>query len=121
MTTRLSNEVTVHYTTSSTTTTTTTKCEIENGQGDGICTRTVRVTGGDANCYITTLIKWGPWSDSHRRIRVYETRPVAAEAQGLKVVSTAGIAPATSAFAGRRSDLSELRGQNGIRGRTRTG
>jgi hypothetical protein len=32
--------------------------EIENGQGDGICTRTVRVTGGDANCYITTLMKW---------------------------------------------------------------
>src|SRR5436309_7995708 len=25
--------------------------------------------------------KWGLWSDSHRRIRVYETRPVAAEAQ----------------------------------------
>ena len=25
---------------------------------------------------------WGPWSDSHRRLRVYETRPVAAEAQG---------------------------------------
>jgi len=32
----------------------------ENGQGDGICTRTVRVTGGDANCYITTLIKLEP-------------------------------------------------------------
>src|SRR5436305_10751937 len=57
-------------------------CYIENGQGDGIRTRTVRVTGGDANYYITTLIKWSPWSDSHRRIRVYETRPVAAEAQG---------------------------------------
>ena len=28
-----------------------------NGQGDGIRTRTVRVTGGDANYYITTLIK----------------------------------------------------------------
>ena len=28
---------------------------IENGQGDGIRTRTVRVTGGDANCYITNL------------------------------------------------------------------
>ena len=104
----------------------------KNGQGDGICTRTVRVTGGDANCYITTLKNgspsrssecegWSPWSDLHRRIRVYETRPVASEAQGLKVVSTAGIAPATSAFAGRRSDLSELRGQIGIRGRTRTG
>jgi hypothetical protein len=25
--------------------------------------------------------KWGLWSDSHRRIRVYETRPVAAKAQ----------------------------------------
>jgi hypothetical protein len=65
-------------------------------------------------------IKWGPWSDSHRRIRVYETRPVAAEAQGLKMVSTTGIAPVTSGFARRRSDLTELRGQNGIRGRTRT-
>src|SRR6266700_1168574 len=28
-------------------------------------------------------LSWSPWSDSHRRIRVYETRPVAAEAQGL--------------------------------------
>jgi hypothetical protein len=28
-------------------------------------------------------LKWSPWSDSHRRLRVYETRPVAAEAQGL--------------------------------------
>ena len=66
----------------------------EIGQGDGIRTRTVRVTGGDAHCYITTLIKWpaepkpagedwSPWSDSHRRIRVYETRPVASEAQRL--------------------------------------
>ena len=53
MTTRLLNEVTVHYTTSA-------KCEIENGQGDGICTRTVRVTGGDANCYITTLKNGAP-------------------------------------------------------------
>ena len=26
--------------------------------------------------------KWGPRSDSHRRIRVYETRPVAAEGTG---------------------------------------
>ena len=34
--------------------------EIENGQGDGICTRTVRVTGGDANCYITTLMNLEP-------------------------------------------------------------
>ena len=29
-------------------------------------------------------MKWGPWSDSHRRIVVYETTPVAAEAQGLQ-------------------------------------
>ena len=27
----------------------------QNGQGDGIRTRTVRVTGGDAHYYITTL------------------------------------------------------------------
>src|SRR5215470_6621429 len=62
-------------------------------------------------CYTTVLINWSPWSDSHRRIRVYETRPVAAEAQGLKMVSTTGIAPVTSGFARRRSDLTELRGQ----------
>jgi len=30
------------------------------GQGDGIRTRTVRVTGGDANCYITTLMNMEP-------------------------------------------------------------
>ena len=29
-----------------------------------------------------SAFEWGPWSDSHRRIRVYETRPVATEAQG---------------------------------------
>src|SRR5437773_9692902 len=34
--------------------------------------------------YTMTTKKWSPWSDSHRRIRVYETRPVAAEAQGRK-------------------------------------
>src|SRR5262249_49096196 len=34
--------------------------------------------------------------------------------------STAGIAPATSTFAGWRSDLTELRGQSGIRDRTCT-
>ena len=57
---------------------------VQIGQGDGIRTRTVRVTGGDANYYITTLNKiWSPWSDLHRRIAVYETAPVAAEAQGL--------------------------------------
>jgi hypothetical protein len=37
-----------------------------------------------------------------------------------KVASTAGIAPATSTFARWRSDLTELRGQNGIRDRTCT-
>ena len=31
--------------------------------------------------YIMVTRKWSPWSDLHRRIRVYETRPVAAEAQ----------------------------------------
>ncbi len=34
--------------------------QIGNGQGDGIRTRTVRVTGGDANYYITTLMKMEP-------------------------------------------------------------
>src|SRR3974390_2502034 len=62
-------------------------------------------------CTLHPSFEWGPWSDSHRRIRVYETRPVAAEAQGLKMVSTTGIAPVTSGFARRRSDLTELRGQ----------
>ena len=36
------------------------------------------------------------------------------------VASTAGIAPATSTFARWRSNLTELRGQNGIRDRTCT-
>src|SRR5205814_8109461 len=54
---------------------------------------------------------WALWSDLHRRLRVYETRPVAAEAQGRKMASTAGIAPATSTFARWRSDLTELRGR----------
>ena len=33
-----------------------------------------------------STLKWSPWSDLHRRIRVYETRPVAAEAQGLRKI-----------------------------------
>ena len=33
---------------------------------------------------VTPQSCWSPWSDSHRRIRVYETRPVAAEAQGQR-------------------------------------
>ena len=37
-----------------------------------------------------------------------------------KLASTAGLAPATSTFARWRSDLTELRGQNGIRDRTCT-
>jgi hypothetical protein len=77
-----------------------------NGQGDGIRTRTVRVTGGDANYYITTLNKWSPWSDSHRRLVIYEITPVAAEAQGLlKLALSRGFAPRTSAFAERRAEL----------------
>src|SRR5271170_4318166 len=54
--------------------------------------------------------EWGPRSDSHRRIQVYKTRPVAAEAQG-QMASTAGIAPATSTFARWRSNLTGLHGQ----------
>ena len=34
-------------------------------------------------CILRSSLNWGPWSDSHRRLRVYETRPVASEAQGL--------------------------------------
>ena len=66
------------------------------------------------------LVGLAPSACAPQGVRVYETRPVAAEAQGLKMVSTTGIAPVTSGFARRRSDLIELRGQNGIRGRTRT-
>jgi hypothetical protein len=63
------------------------------GQEAGICTRTVSFTGRDAARYTTILNKAGPpsrssesegwslWSDLHRRIAVYETAPVAAEAQ----------------------------------------
>jgi hypothetical protein len=31
--------------------------------------------------FVNRKSKWSLWSDSHRRIRVYDTRPVAAEAQ----------------------------------------
>src|SRR5580765_5036759 len=73
-----------------------------------------------------SALEWSPWSDLHRRIRVYETRPVAAEAQGptkcrrrngecrilhcafillhLNVVLSRGFAPRTSAFAERRAE-----------------
>ena len=40
--------------------------QIGNGQGDGICTRTVRVTGGDASCYITTLVKMARRAEARR-------------------------------------------------------
>ena len=51
-------------------------------------------------------MNWSLWSDSHRRIRVYETRPVAAEAQRqLKLALSRGLAPRTSAFAKRRAEL----------------
>ena len=32
-------------------------------------------------CYIMVTMNWSLWSDLHRRIAVYETAPVAAEAQ----------------------------------------
>jgi len=56
---------------------------IEIGVTNRIRTGTNAFTGRDASCYIMITIKWSPWSDSHRRLRVYETRPVASEAQGL--------------------------------------
>ncbi len=75
-------------------------------------------------------INWSLWSDLH------PPSPKAAawqadEYEFTKLVlwllrhrgemaSTAGIAPATSTFARWRSDLTELRGQNGIRDRTCT-
>ena len=53
------------------------------GVTNRIRTGTNAFTGRDAACYIMITIHWSPGSDSHRRIRVYETRPVAAEARGL--------------------------------------
>ena len=57
--------------------------QIEIGVTNRIRTGTNAFTGRDASCYIMITIKWSPGSDSHRRLRVYETRPVAAEARGL--------------------------------------
>ena len=90
-------------------------------------------------CYYTmTTMKWSPWSDSHRRIRVYETRPVAAEARGLgkwrshvdlhhelpasqtgvqnylhleSMASVAGLAPARFGLKGRLIELLCIHGQ----------
>ena len=56
---------------------------IEIGVTNRIRTGTNAFTGRDASCYIMITIKWSPGSDSHRRLRVYETRPVASEARGL--------------------------------------
>ena len=83
-------------------------------------------------------LKWIPWSDSHRRIAVYETAPVAAEAQGLEIgaltwtcttsfrlrkaacrtnytlramVSAAGLAPARVCLKGRTRELLCIRGR----------
>ena len=55
---------------------------VEIGVAKRIHTVTSAFTGHYAANYTMTTMKWSPWSDSHRRIRVYETRPVAAEAQG---------------------------------------
>src|SRR3989442_8982251 len=57
---------------------------IEIGVAKRIRTVTSAFTGHYAANYTMTTMKWSLWSDSHRRIRVYETRPVAAEAQGRK-------------------------------------
>ena len=58
-----------------------------------------------AACSAAKSEGWSPWSDSHRRIRVHETRPVAAEAQELlKLALSHGLAPRTSAFAKRRAE-----------------
>src|SRR5437867_2204498 len=62
---------------------------------------------------------WALWSDLHRRLRVYETRPVAAEAQRQNGVHGRN-RTCDSTFARWRSNLTELRGQNGIRDRTCT-
>jgi hypothetical protein len=57
--------------------------QIEIGVTNRIRTGTNAFTGRDASCYIMITIKWSPQSDLHRRLRVYETRPVASEARGL--------------------------------------
>jgi hypothetical protein len=54
--------------------------------------------------------RWSPWSDSHRRIRVYETRPVAAEAQGLRAEREQPIANGQSP--GRQNLPKALWGKN---------
>jgi hypothetical protein len=87
-----------------------------------------------ALCTHHSILNWSPRSDSHRRLQVYKTRPVAAEAQGrrgsaewgvqsenrqssiftfctlhsqtlhLKLALSRGVAPRTSAFAERRAE-----------------
>jgi hypothetical protein len=75
-------------------------------------------------------LRWSLWSDSHPPSREatagraddYEFTKLVLwllRHRG-KMVSAAGLAPTTSTFARWRSDLTELRGQNGIRDRTCT-
>jgi hypothetical protein len=89
------------------------------GQEAGIRTRTVALTTRSAA--VTPQSCWSPWSDSHRRIRVYATRPVAAEGTGAKWRPRQELHPRPPPSHGGALNLTELPGQNGIRGRTRTG
>src|SRR5262245_48275780 len=52
-------------------------------------------------------MKWSLWSDSHRRIRVYKTRPVAADGTEANLRPRQESPPATSTFARWRSSLTE--------------
>ena len=110
----------------------------EIGQEAGICTRTVAFTTRSAA--LTPQSCWSPWSDSHRRIRVYETRPVAAVGTGAngvhgrnctcdlhlrkvalwislsyadRMASVAGLAPARTGLKGRTLGLLCIHGPNG--------
>ena len=79
---------------------------LENGQGDGIRTRTVRVTGGDANCYITTLMKLEPLVGLAPTNTGLRNPPCCFwRHRGLKMVLSRGFAPRASGFANRRAEL----------------
>ena len=73
-----------------------------NGQGDGIRTRTVRVTGGDANYYITTLMKWPARRSADQAVTWH--RP----------------AFALSSYGAQPPLVASLRAKAGASGRTRT-
>ena len=93
------------------------KCRVENAK----C-RTPKTLG--ASFHLSLCTPHSPLNGAPGRTRTddYEFTKLALlllRHRG-KMVSTAGVAPAASTFARWRSDLTELRGQIGIRDRTRT-